>query len=162
MRNYRASKSTSTATSTSTSAATIVTASVDSQPELATEQQQQGSFVGLSTTVNTPESTYIPILVDDRDAGLRLLAEISASQPQIDPFQALATYQTVSLNDNAQEQSASSLPLPDEPLLFNEPSQAADDANPIMEVEEPKPGRGQNLADQNADSTDKWIMCSGN
>ena len=163
MRSYRASKSksTSTAISTSTSAATIVAASGDSQPELAIEQQQQGSFVGLSTTVHTPESTYIPILADDRDAGLRLLAEISASQPQIDPFQALATYQTVSLNDNAQEQSASSLSLFDEPVLSNEPSQAADDANPIMEVEEPNPERGQNLANQNADSMDKWIMNSG-
>ena len=151
MRSYRV--------STSTASATSVTACGDSQPELAIEQHQQGSFNGLSTTVHTLESTHIPAA--ERYAGLRLLAEISASQLKIDPFEALAAYQTVSVNNSAQEQSASSLSLPDEPFLSNEPSQVADDTHPIMEVEEPKPRIGQNLAVPNADSTEKWLMFSG-
>ena len=153
MRSYRVSKSTSTATATS------VSVFGDSQPESAIDRHQQGSFVGLSTTVHTPESRYITAA--ERYAELRLLTEISASQPQRDPFEVLATYQTVSLNNDAQEQSAGFFSLLDESLLSNEPSQATDDANPIMEFEEPRPRSGQNLADPNADSTDKWIMYSG-
>ena len=154
MRSYRVSKSTSTATATATS----VSISGGSQPESEIDRHHQGSFVGLSTTFHTPESTYIPAA--DRYAGLRPLAEISA-QPQSDPFEVLATYQTDSLYDDALEQFASFLSLPDEPLLFNDPSLAADDANPIMEFEEPKPRSDRNLADQDADSTDKWIIYSG-
>ena len=155
MRNYRVSKSTSSATATTTS----VSVSGDSQPESSIDRHQQGSFAGLSTIVHTPESRYIPAA--ERYAQLRLSAEISASQLQIDPFEALATHQTVSLNHDAQEQSASFISLPYELLLPNEPSPAADDAYPIMEFEEPKPRSGQNLADQDADSTDKWIIYSG-
>ena len=164
MRCYPISKSTSTATATTTSVSVLG----DSQPESAIDRHQQGSFVGLSTALHTPESTHIPAA--ERYAGLRLLAEISTSQLQIDPFEALATYHTVSLNNKAQGQSASSLSLSDEPLLFNELSQATDDANLIMEVaephettipEDPKRPSGQNAADQNADSTDKWIVHSG-
>ena len=160
MRSYRASKSISIATTTS------VSVSGDSQPESAIDRYQQGSFAGLSTTVHTPESTYIPAA--ERYAGLRLLAEVSTLQ--VDPFVTLATHQAVTFDDEAQEQSATSLSLPDEPLLPNEPSQAAADVDPIMVVSEPHqteiseiPQRpsGQNLADQNTDSTDKWIMCSG-
>ena len=150
MHSYRVS------TFTATSAA-----SGDSQPELAIEHHQQGSFVGLfPTTVHTPESTYIP--ADDQQfSGLRLLAEVSTSQ--IDPFDALATHRTVTFDKEDQEQSASSLLLPDEP-------QVTDDAVPTMVVakphetgisEDPKRPSGQNLADQNAVSTDKWIMYSG-
>ena len=168
MRCYRVSKSTSTATATTaTATATSVSFSGGSQPESEIDRHYQGSFVGLLTTVHTPESMYIPAA--DRYAGLRPLAEIS-TQPQIDPFETLATYQTVSLNDNAQEQSASSLSLPYEPLLPNEPSQATDDVDPIMAVAEPyetgiskdpKRPSGQNLAHQSTDSTDKWITYSG-
>ena len=154
MRCYYLSKSTSTVTATTTTA----TLSGGSQAESAIDRPQEGSFVGLSTTVHTPESTHIPAV--ERYAWLRLLAEISDSQLQIDPFEALATYQTASLNDDAQEQSASSLSLSDEPLLSNEPSQAANDTNPIMEVEEHEPRSGKNLADPNADSIDKWIIYS--
>ena len=151
MRSYRVTKSTSTATATTaTVTATSVSVSGGSQPESEIDRHHQGSFVGLSTTVHTPESTYIPAA--DRYAGLRPLAEISA-QPQSDPFELLATY--------LQEQAASFLSLPYEPLLSNEPSQATDDANPIMGFEEPKPRSGQNLVDQDADSTDKWIIYSG-
>ena len=138
--------------STSTASATSVTACGVSQPELAIEQHQQGSFDDLSTTVHTPESTCIPAA--EQYAGLRLLAEISAAQLQIDPFEALAAYQTLSFNNSAQEQSFSSISLPDEPLV------AADDANPMMEVEEPKPQSGQNLAGPNADLTEKGVMYS--
>ena len=86
------------------------------------------------------------------------------SSSQVDPFVALATHQAVTFDGQDQEQSASSL------SLSNEPSQATDDANPIIAVaephetgrsEDPKRPSGQNLADQNADSTDKWIMYSG-
>ena len=159
MRSYRASKSTSTATTTSASV------SGDSQPESAIERHQQGSFAGLSTTVHTPESTYIPAA--EQYAGLRLLAEVSTLQ--VDPFVTLATHQAVTFDDEAQEQSASSSSLPAEPLL-PEPSQATDDVDPIMVVTEPhetgisedsqRPS-GQNLVEQNADSTDKWIVYSG-
>ena len=162
MRSYCASKSTSTATTAS------VTVFGDSQPELAIEQHHQGSFADLLTTVHTPESTSI-IPADDRPfAGLRLLAEVSTSQ--LDPFETLATHQTNTFDDEDQEQSASSLSLPDGPLLSKEPSQATDDAKPIREVAEshetgisevPNRPSDQNLVIQDSDSTDKWIMCSG-
>ena len=163
MRSYRLSKSTSTFTATTVS----VSVSGGSQPELAIEQHQQGSFVGIPTTAHAPESAYIP--ADDQYAGLRLLAEVSTLQ--VDPFVALATHQAVTFDDDEdQEQSTSSLSLPDEPLLSNEPSQGTDDVDSVMAVaephdtgisEDPKTPSGQNLADQNADSIDKWIMYSG-
>ena len=155
MPSYRISKSSSTATATTTS----VFVSGDSQPESAIDRHRQGSFVGLSTTFHTLESRYIPAA--EGYAQLGLSAEISTSQLTIDPFEALATHQTVSLNHDTQEQSASFLSLPYDLLLSNEPSPATDDAYPIMEFEEPKPRSGQNLADQDADSTDKWIIYSG-
>ena len=155
MNRFNVTKSTSAATATTTR----VIVSEVSQPDLAEGQHQQGSFVGRSTTVHTPESTYVQAA--DRDAGLKLLAEISALQPQIDPFQALATYQTVSLAENVQEQSARSLSLSDEPSLSNEPSQPTDDVDPIMVVEEPKPRSGQNQVYQAPDSIDQWITYSG-
>ena len=161
MRNYRVSESTPTATTTS------VSVSGGSQPGLAIEQHQQGSFVDIPTTTHAPESTYIPAA--ERYAGLRLLAEVRTLH--VDPFVTLATHQAVTFDDDEdQEQSARSLSLPDEPLLPNEPSQATDDIAPFMVVaqshetgisEDPKRPSGQNLGDQNADSTDKWIMYSG-
>ena len=156
MRSYRASKSTSTVTATTPS----VSVSGGTQPESLAGQRQQGSFIGIPTTAHAPESGYIS--ADDQYAGLRLLAEVSTTQ--VDPFVALATHQAVTFDDQDQEQSASSLSLSDEP------SQATDDANPTMVVaephetgisEDPKCPSGQNPADQNADSTDKWIMYSG-
>ena len=108
MLNYPVSKSTSTVTATATT--TSVSVSGDSQPELSIDRHQQGSFTGLTTTVHTTESRYIPAA--ERYAQLRLSDEISASHLQIDPFEALATHQTVSLNHDAQEQSASFLSLP--------------------------------------------------
>ena len=69
-----------------------------SQPELAAWQRPQGSFVDLSKTVHTLESTYIPE-ADKQFSGLRLLANVSTSQ--FDPFEALATHQTVYFDDEA-------------------------------------------------------------
>ena len=211
MRNYRASQSTSTATTVTTS----VTASGISQPESAMERYRHGSFAGLSTTVYAPESTHTPV-AEKPFARLRLLAAVSSSQ--LNPFEALATHRPITFDDEVQEQSASSLSLSEGPSLSNEPSQAADDANPIMEVKEPHDLRftvlpnnnskeikikttigvpkskiaasindhfqrsmlgtapetvqtgitegpklpsDQNLAIQDPDSTDKWIMYSG-
>ena len=155
MRSYFESKSTSTVTATTAS----ISVSGCSQPESSAEQRQHGSFVGIQTTAHAPESTYTPAA--EGYSGLRLLAEVSTSQ--IDPFAALAAHRTVTFDDE-EEQSASSL------ILSNESSQATDDVDPIMVVAEPhetetsensKPPSSQNLADQNADSTDKWIMYSG-
>ena len=145
MRSYRVSKSTSTSTSTATATTASVTVSGSSQPESAIERHRQGSFTGLpTTTVHTPESTHIPV-TEQPFAGLRLLAEVSTSQA--DPFEAFATHRTITFDDEDQEQSAGSLSLPDEP------SQAADDANPIMEVEEPCGLRSTVLPDNNSKDT---------
>ena len=107
MHSYRVFKSTSTATRTSTTTFGV------SQPEPAARQRQQSSFVGLSTTVHTPESPYISA-GDQQFAGLRLLAEVSTSQ--INPFEALATHQAVTFGDEVQEQSASHSSQPDGPF----------------------------------------------
>ena len=96
MQSPHVSNSTSTATGTNTT--TTVAVSGASQPESTAGQRQQGSFVGLSTTVHMPESTLIPE-ADWQFSGLRLLAEVSTSQ--IDPFEALATHQSVSFDDEA-------------------------------------------------------------
>ena len=123
MHSSRLSKSTSTAPVTSTNTTTSVgTPSGFSLHELATGQRQQGFFLDLSTTVRTPESTQMPVNYQQH-GGLRLLAEVSASQ--IDPFAALAAHPTVTFNDDDyQEQSHDSLSLANEPLeSANEASQ---------------------------------------
>ena len=141
MRSYRVSESTSTATATTAS----VTVSGSSQPESAIERHHQGSFTGLpTTTTHTPESTHISI-AEQPFAGLRLLAEVSTSQAN--SLEAFAIHRTITFDDEDQEQSASSLSLPDQP------SQAADDANPIMEVEEPHELRFTVLPDNNSKDT---------
>ena len=148
MHSSRVSKTSSTATSTSTT--TSLTTSGVSLPELTAGQCQQGSFVDHSTTVLTPEPTFTP-KDDQQFAGLRLLAEVSTSQ--LDPFEALATHRPITFDDEDQEQSANSLSLPEEPLLSNEPSQAADDA-PIMKVEEPHELRFTVLPDNKSEDTE--------
>ena len=112
------SKSTSTATTTSISTTTSVIAAAVSQPELAAGQRQQGSYAGVLATVHTPESTHIPV-ADQQFAGLRLLAETSASR--VDPFEALAAHRTVTFDndhhkqpDNSSSQSGGSLAIIDE------------------------------------------------
>ena len=83
--------------STSTSASTII--SRDSQqPEPVTAQRQQGSFVGLLSTIHTPESALIPATYHQQDE-LGLLPETDTTQ--ITPFEALATQQTVIFDDEA-------------------------------------------------------------
>ena len=90
------SNSTSTVNvTTSASTTTTVTVSRVSQPKSAAGQHQPGSFVGLSTTLHTRESRQIPTDYPQQ-AGLRLLAEVSTSQ--INPFEAIATFQTLTFD----------------------------------------------------------------
>ena len=146
MHSSHVSNSTSTAASTNTT--TTITFSGVSQPESAAGQRQQGSFVGLSTTVHTPESTRISSNYYHKDEQ-RLLSDIVA--PQIDPFKALATHLAVTFEDDDQRQSASSLSLSDEPSRSQKLSQPpVDDVAPIVREE------------QRPHPTDKWIMMSGN
>ena len=90
-----------TTTNTANAASTSTMTSRVSQLELAPEQRLQGSYVGISTTVHTPESMHIP-LAEQAFSGLRLLAE--ASTLQIDPFEALAAHRTATFDDKYQEQ----------------------------------------------------------
>ena len=132
---------TTASTSTSTSASTII--SRDSQqPEPVTAQRQQGSFVGLLSTIHTPESALIPATYHQQDE-LGLLPETDTTQ--ITPFEALASQQTATFDDHHQEQSASSLSLSNEPSRSSQPVK---DVVPIVR-KEPSP-----------DPTDKWITMS--
>ena len=92
--------------SSSTITTTSVTSSGASQSELVTGQPPQGSFLGLPTTFHAPESRHIPSDYQQY-AGLRLLSEISTSQ--INPFEALATHQIVTFDDDDHEQSDNSV-----------------------------------------------------
>ena len=141
MQSSRVPKSSSTVSATGTS----VTVSRVSQPELAARQRQQGSFVGLSTTIHTPESALTPATYHQQDEQ-GLLPETSTTQ--INPFEAPATDLAVTFGDDHQGQSASSLTLSSEPSRSQKSSQPVDDV-PIVR-EEPSP-----------DSTDKRIMMSG-
>ena len=142
MHSSRVPDTSSTVTATSTS----VTTSRVSQPESAAGQRQQGSFVGLSTTAHTPESTKISASYYQQDE-LRPLSDLSVSQTN--PFDALATHQTVTFGDDHQGRSAGSLALSNEPARSQKSSQSVDDVAPIVwEEQSPEP-------------TDKWIMMSG-
>ena len=105
-------KSTSTTTATSTTTTTSVCTSGASEPE--TGRRLRSTFAGLSTTIHTPESTHIPA-TDQQFAGLILLTEASTSQ--VDPFQALATHQSVTFDEAGkyQEQPDDSFSLSNEP-----------------------------------------------
>ena len=142
------SKSSFAATATIT-ASTSTIASRFSQPELVAGQRQQGSFVDLSTIIHTPESIHISTDYHQQ-AGLRLLAEISAgaSQIEVDPFEALAKYQTIIFDNKHQGRSASSLSLSNEPSRSHKSSQLVDDNASIVREE------------QSSDPTDtnKWII----
>ena len=138
---------TATATAASTSTTTTVAVSGVSQPESAAGQHQQGAFVGLSTTAHTPESTRISSTYYQQDE-LRLLSDISA--PPVNPFEALATHQTVTFGHDDQGQSAScSLSLSVEPARSEKSSQPIDDVAPIVREE------------QSVDPTDKWLVMIG-
>ena len=143
-KNHNISESSPASTTTFTGSISTITSKF-SQPELATRQRQQGSFVDLSKTVHTPESTQT--LTDyQQQAGLRLLAEVSASQIEADPFEALATHQTVTFDNEHLGRSASSLSLSNEPSRSYKLSQPVNDTTPIVKEE------------GSSDPTDKWII----
>ena len=139
MHSFSVSKSPS-ATSTGT------TTSEDSQPGTKDELRPQGSFVGLSTTIHTPESALIPPTYHQQDES-GLLPAIGTTQ--ISPLEALVTYLAVTFGDDHQGQSASSLSLSNEPSRSQKSSQPVEDAAPIVR-EEPSP-----------DPTDKWTIIRG-
>ena len=188
MHSSRLSESTSTATTTtsSTSTATSVSTPVGYQLELAAGQRQQSSFVGTSTTIHTPDSTDMPV-AEHPFARLRLLAEACASL--VDPFEALATHQTITFDDPGKYQEQPD----DSSSLSNEPSQPVQDTTTrtttgIPEQEnfpsinehfrrtlsrtvpetlltaitgDPRLVTGHYLVGQKPDSTDKWIIMTG-
>ena len=141
MHSSHVSESTSSATTT-----TAVIVSGVSQSESTAGQGQQGSFVGLSTTVYTPESIRISATYYRQDE-LRPLSDVSTSQT--DPFDALATHQTVTFDDDHQGRSSSASATSSEPARTQKSSQPVDDVAPIVREE------------QSPDPTDKWIMMSG-
>ena len=114
MQSSRVTKS-SSATSTST-----ITFLGNSQPESAVGQRPQGSFVGMSTTVHTPESTHIPSNYQQH-AGLRLLADVTISQ--MNPFDALASHRTIAFDEEDEYQKQPD----DSSLFYHEPSQLVED-----------------------------------
>ena len=127
---YSFSESSSATTTTHTASTSTMTSWV-SQPESAARQRQQGSFVDLSkTVVYMPESTRIPV-TEHPFTELKLLAEVSTSQIEVDPFEALATHQTATLDDEAVLTGIAGFP--------NLPSD-------------------QHLVEQSRDPTDKWII----
>ena len=145
MRSVSVSKSTF-ATSTST------TPSQDSQSSTVDGQRPTGSFMDLSIAVHTPESSLIPTTYHQQDEmgllpELGLLPEMGMTQTN--PFEELATHIPTTIDDHNQGQSASSLPLTNEPSRSQRSSQQANDVVPIVK-EEPSP-----------DPTDKWIVMSG-
>ena len=129
------SKSTSAATATSTSTTTSVIASGVAQEA---RQRQQGSFAGMSTTVHSPQSTHISA-AEQPFAGLRLLAEVSASQ--VDSFAALASHRTVHFDDGDeyQEQPEDSL------SCANTASQPAEDTTTSIPENEILPSINDHL-----------------
>ena len=137
MHSFSVSKSPS-ATSTGT------TTSEDSQTGTKDRQRPQSAFVGLSTTIHTPESAVIPASYHQQDE-LGRLSETGTTQ--ISPFEVLA--QASTFDDRDQGQSANSLSLSSEPSRSQGSSQPVDDVVPIVR-EEPSP-----------DPTDKWIIMSG-
>ena len=128
------------ATSTST------TTSQDSQPDTPDGQCLRSSYMGLSTTVNTPESELITATYHQQDE-LGLWSEIGTSQ--IAPPEALATHLAVTFDNDYPGRSASSLSLSNEPARSQRSTQPVDDVAPIIR-EEPSP-----------DPTDRWIVMSG-
>ena len=144
MHNFSVYKSSS---ATCTTARITTTTSQDSQLGTADKQQPRCSFMGLLTTPHTPaESSQISSNYYQQDE-LRLLSDISASQT--DRFEALATHQAVTFDNDDHRQSVSSLSLSNEPSRSQKSSQSVDDVAPIVrQVHNPIP-------------TDKWIIMSG-
>ena len=130
--------------SESSSAATATISATASTSTMTSEVAQSGSvarhrlqdpFLSLSTTVHTQESRLIPATYYQQDvprplSDTRLLSDINA--PQVDPFKALATHQSVAFEDEDQEQEQ-----PDEfPLPFDELLQPVDNFD-LMASEDP-------------------------
>ena len=145
MHSPHVSKSTST-TATSTSTTTTVTVSGVSQPESLAGQRPKSYFMGHLTTPHTPELTEISSTYYQQDER-GLLSEIGTTQTG--PFEALATHQAVTFDDDDQGQSASSLSLSTEPSRSQKSSQSDNDVAPIVGEE------------QSHDTIDKWILMSG-
>ena len=137
----------SSVSKSSSAISTGTTRSEDSQSGAAAGLRQHDSFVGLSTTDHTPESTLIPVTSYRQQDELGLLSEIGTTQ--IVPFEALTTHLAVTFDDDDQGQSASSLSLSNEPSRSQKSSQPVDDIVPIVrEGQSPYP-------------TDKWIVMIG-
>ena len=121
MHNFSISK-TYSATTINTAASTNTITPGSSQLGTLAGQHSRGSFLGLSTIVYTPESPLIPATYYQQDEPMllpdtRLLSDINASQ--VDPFKALATHQTVTIEDLGQEQKQlGEFPLPFDELLL--------------------------------------------
>ena len=150
MHNFSFSNSFSAA---STTASISTTTSQDSQLGTADGQHPQGSFMGLLTTPYTPAELTQILSTHYQQDELRLLSDICVSDisaSQTNPFEILATHQTVTFGDHEQGQSASPLSLSNEPSRSQKSSQSVDDVLPIVREE------------QSPDPTNKWIMMSGN
>ena len=157
MHSYRVSASTATSASIATSS--ISTSGV-SQPESAVGQHHQDSFACRSTTFHEPESKHIPA-ADRQFTQLQLLAEVSTSQLQVDPFEALAAHQTVTVDDNNeyQEQTYDSLSPSNKPskpvdssLIVREESQETTFAVlPAEDDRRPPPDQNNNQHSQTRD-----------
>ena len=144
------SKSSSATTTTANTADTRTITSGNSQSESAAGQRQQGSFVGLSTTVHKPEANRISSTYFQQDE-LRLLSDMGVSDInalQTNPFEVLATHITATFDGDLQGRSASSSSLSNEPSRSHRLSQPVDDVVPIVKEK------------QCPDPTDKWIIMS--
>ena len=134
MHSSRIPKSSSTATSSATTS-TSVTNSRVSQPESAAGRRLESSFVSRWTTVHTPEPRQIPAAGQQPATSPRplstasLLSEASASQHN--PFQALATHQIVTFDDDDQEQ------FDDFSSVIDKPFQPVEGSEPVVR-EEPR------------------------
>ena len=111
-----------------TATATSTVTSGDPQFGMDAGQHPRGSYMGLSTTAHTPGSTQIPA-THQQHSGVRLLSEASTTQLQVDPFEALATHQTVTFDDQYQEQSY------DSPSPSNQSSRPVESSEPVVRAE---------------------------
>ena len=126
----------------SSAASTNTVTSGSSQLGTVTEQRPRGSFVGLPMTIHMPESTLLPAnynqqcqqceprhLSDTRLWSLWSGTNASQADP-VDPFELLATYQTITCEDPSQEQEQEQS---DEfTLPFDELLQPVDDFTPML------------------------------
>ena len=172
MHNFSISK-TYSATTINTAASTNTITSGSSQLGTLAGQHSRGSFVGLSTIVQTPESPLIPATYYQQDEprllpDKRLLSYINASQ--VDPFKALATHQTVAIEDRSQEQEQLGeflLPFDELLLMVNEfDPMAGEDLNDVNLSTLPttmmkESGTEQQSASPNKGSCRRLITTSG-